>query len=79
MHALYCLFIDEQQKERDMVIFRDYVGQALWHITSIQHMKTTEPNSMPQYIEFAHPEKKVRVEPLTAEQIKQRVLEKLRC
>ena len=59
--------------------FRDYMGQAIWHITTIQHLKTDKPNEMPQYIELAHPNLKVKKEKqLTKAEIIDHVLEKLR-
>lgn len=59
--------------------FRDYMGQAIWHITTIQHLKTDQPNEMPQYIELAHPNLKVKKEKqLTKAEIIDHVLEKLR-
>ena len=73
------MLIEEQERERKEELFRDYVGQALWHITSIQHFKTTEPNKMPQYIILSHPERVVEAKPLSAEEIKEHILEKLRC
>lgn len=65
---------DEQEREKQETLFRDYVGQALWHITSIQHFKTSEPNDMPQYVELSHP---TTIKPETPDQIKQRILNKL--
>jgi len=46
-------------------------------INSIQHLKTTRENDMPQYVELAHPEMKEK-QP-TAEEIKQHLLKKLGC
>ena len=77
MNAFCCVLSDEIESENNLILFRDYVGQALWHITTIQHMKTEEPNDMPQYIEMAHPEQVSPEEELTAEQIINNVLEKL--
>lgn len=71
MNALLCLLADEVEES----VFRDYVGQALWHITTIQHLKTDQPNEMPQYVEIMHPNIKVKEQ--TAEEIKNEILKKL--
>ena len=73
------MLFEEREREQKEELFRDYIGQALWHITSIQHLKTTEPNKMPQYIELSHPERRVEAEPMTAEEIKEHILQKLGC
>jgi hypothetical protein len=62
------MVLDEIEREQKQQLFQDYVGQALWHITTIQHLKTNVQNSMPQYIELAHPERIVKG-PQTAEEI----------
>ena len=67
---------DEIDKEHKEELFRDYVGQALWHITTIQHFKTTQENSMPQYIELSHPETKIK-DTRSAEEIFQYVIDGL--
>ena len=77
MYALTCLVGEEVERESREDLFRDYVGQALWHITTIQHLKTNVENEMPQYVELSHPEQKQKQ--LTAEEIKQHILEELRC
>lgn len=79
MHGLYCLMIEEQQREEKEELFRDYVGQCLWHIVTIQHFKTTEENKMPQYVELSHPEKVEKVKPITAEEVKEHLLFELGC
>ena len=68
------LYIIEAEKEKEL--FMDYVGQCLWDIaTSLRAMGGAE-NDMPQYIELSHPEKQKKK--MTAEQIKNHVLEGLR-
>ena len=66
---------EEIERERAEELFRDYVGQSLWHINTIQHFKTTSENDMPQYVELSHPES-VK-DSKTAEEIKQEIMEKL--
>lgn len=75
MNALRCLLIDEQEREQNETLFRDYMGQCLWHITTIQHLKTSCDNSIPQYIELAHPELMPKEE--NPEEVKERILSKL--
>ena len=65
---------DELERESFETLFRDYVGQSLWHINTIQHLMTTMPNEMPQYVEIAHPEK---VDNSTADDIKAHLLKEL--
>lgn len=69
MNALRCLLIDEQEREQNETLFRDYMGQCLWHITTIQHF------GIPQYIELAHPELMPKEE--NPEEVKKRILSKL--
>ena len=66
---------EEAERERAEQLFRDYVGQSLWHINTIQHFKTTSENDMPQYVELAHPES--AKDKRTAEEIKQEIMAKL--
>lgn len=70
--------LEEKQREAKEELFRDYIGQCLWHITTIQHFQTNEPNNMPQYIELSHPDK-VDKKQVTAEEVKNHILEKLGC
>lgn len=72
------LLLEERDREQREDIFRDYVGQTLWVINSIQHLKTTSSNEMPQYVELSHPEMKKKSQ-MTAAQIKQHILDRLRC
>lgn len=71
-----CMILEEHERQQREDLFRDYVGQTLWVINSIQHLKTTSKNEMPQYVELAHPEKAAPKQ--TAEEIKQHLLNKLR-
>ena len=52
----------------------DYVGQAMWHITTIKHAEIGSENDMPQYMEVLL-DKKTK-EP-TAKEIIDGVLQKL--
>ena len=65
--------IEENEQEQREQLFRDYVGQTLWVINSIQHLKTTATNEMPQYVELAHPVK-VKEGPQTTDEIIEYVL-----
>lgn len=76
MNGLICMLTQEIEEEQHRQLFRDYVGQTLWVINSIQHLKTTSENTMPQYVELSHPETK-KNQP-TAEEIKQHILDRLR-
>jgi hypothetical protein len=73
---LCCVLAQEIEEERKMEMFRDYVGQTLWVINTIQHFKTTGENNMPQYIELSHPE--LKKNQLTANEIKQHILDRLK-
>lgn len=53
----------------------DYVGQALWHLTTLKHAQMGTENDMPQYAEVVNGRKKK--EP-TASEIIDGVLQKLR-
>ena len=70
------LINEEVERDHKEEVFRDYVGQALWHITTIQHFKATEKNTMPQYVEISHPETK-NLDTRSAEEIFQYVLDGL--
>lgn len=73
-----CLLKEEIEREQKEQLFRDYVGQTLWIINTIQHLKTTKENDMPQYVEIAHPELKKKDDGLkTTEEIIQYVLDGL--
>lgn len=72
------MLADELEQYNDTERFRDYVGQSLWHITTIEHLRTNEENTMPQYVLYAHPDDIPTEEKQTAEQIINNVLEKLR-
>ena len=76
LYGLACLIKEEFEREYKEEVFRDYVGQALWHITTIQHFKATEKNTMPQYIELSHPETK-NEDTRSSEEIIQYVLDGL--
>lgn len=67
------IFVEEREQEDRLEMFRDYVGQTLWVINSIQHLKTTSENKMPQYVELSHPERKLQG-PQTAEEVYEYVL-----
>ena len=70
---------DEIERVHREENFRDYMGQAIWHITTIQHLMTDKPNEMPQYVELVHPNlKKSKGKQLTKAEIIDHVLEKLR-
>ena len=66
---------NELEEARQWSLFRDYVGQASWHVTTIKHAEAGTENDMPQYITMAHPEKKL--EEQSAQEIISGVLEKL--
>ena len=66
---------DVLEEAKQWNLFRDYVGQASWHVTSIKHAEAGTENDMPQYIVMAHPEKKP--EEQSAQEIISGVLEKL--
>ena len=66
---------DVLEEAHQKAFFRDYMGQAAWHVTSIEHVKVGTENDMPQYVVAAHPEKMPKEQ--TAEEIINGVLEKL--
>ena len=54
--------------------FMNYVGQAIWHITTIEHYRYGTENDMPQYAEIVNKEKAKQP---TAKEIIDGVLKKL--
>lgn len=75
MYALSCILAEEAEEERKRVLFRDYVGQALWDIDRAIHAFVGAEISLPQYVELSH---KHKPKEMTAEEIKQYVLERLK-
>lgn len=75
MFAFDRLLCDEIETAIYQKFFMDYVGQAVWHITTIKHAEVGTENDMPQYAEIISGEK--ANEP-SADEIIAGVLKKLR-
>lgn len=67
---------DELEQERKRQLYWDYTGQMLWDINAALYSLGGREYTKPQYVELAHPE--LKKPEMTAEQIKNYILEKLK-
>ena len=77
MDALVAVLYDMIEDERQLRLFRDYVGQCLWEANHAIYGIGGVTYSQKQYVELAHPDEG-KSSKMTAEEIKQHVLELLR-
>ena len=75
MGALFAVLSEEAEREKQEMLFRTYMGQAIWETNAILYKFGGAEYKRAQYIDLAMPENKAKV--MTAEEIKQHVLDGL--
>lgn len=73
------MLAEEIEESSNAELFRNYAGQALWHITRVLYSVYTDEEELPlpQYVRLSHPEINDKTKEPTAKEIINSVLEKL--